>query len=547
MIVSFFCGFFVQGSETAKVNLNPVDEISPYKSQVWTPDLCNGNYKNPILYADYSDPDVCYANGSYYMVASSFNCFPGLPILKSSDMVNWKIVSHAIYKSEPYDLFNKPQLGCGVWAPSIRYHNGYFYIFYGDPDYGIYMLKSKYAEGRWSKPVLVKPGKGIIDPCPLWDADGRVYLVHAYAGTRYGMKSLLAVCELSKDASMAIGEDVIIFDGHEGNPTCEGPKFYKQDGYYYIFFPAGGVKDGWQMAIRSKSVYGPYEGKKVMDKGNSEINGPHQGAWVRSPLGEDWFFHFQEKKPLGRVVLLQPMTWKNGWPVIGVDKDGDGCGEPVATYRKPKTDRQYPVMTPAESDEFNGYTLGKQWQWYANPKSTWVFCNGEKGYIRLFSDNPDENYKNLLNTPNLLLQKFPAPDFTATTKVRFCPNPETKGERCGLAIVGMDYAALTLQKIDDRYVLSQIICKNAEKGDEETVVQSDTLNTNEFFLRVKVSNIKDCTFSYSIDGKSFKSIGMPFTAREGTWIGAKVGLFCTRSVWKNDGGWMDADWFRVTR
>jgi len=518
-----------------------------YVSKVWVPDLGNGNYKNPILYADYSDPDVCYANGYYYMVASSFNCFPGLPILKSSDMINWEIVNHALYKSEPYDFFAKPQLGCGVWAPAIRYQNGNFYIFYGDPDYGIYMLKTKDTEGAWSKPVLVKAGKGFIDPCPLWDEDGRVYLAHAYAGSRYGMKSVLAICELSPDATQAITEDVLVFDGHEGNDTCEGAKIHKYNGYYYIFFPAGGVKDGWQMVIRSKYIYGPYEGRRIMDKGNSVLNGPHQGAWVQTPLGEDWFFHFQEKKPLGRVVHLQPMKWVNDWPVIGIDKDGDGCGEPIITYAKPKTDQKYPIVTPVESDEFSGYKLGKQWQWYANPKPAWAYYNGDKGFIRLFSDNPTEDYKNLLNTPNLLLQKFPAPDFIATTKIKFSPNPSSKDERCGLAIIGMDYAALSLQDLDGAFVLSQVSCIKAEKGNAEIVNESVTLGTNEVYLRVKVSNIKECSFSYSLDGKTFKSLGSPFIAREGTWIGAKVGLFCTRAAWKNDGGWMDADWFRITK
>jgi beta-xylosidase len=352
---------------------------------------------------------------------------------------------------------------------------------------------------------------------------------------------------LSPDATRAISEDVLVFDGHDGNDTCEGAKFHKSNGYYYIFFPAGGVKDGWQMVARSRSVYGPYEYRRVMDKGKSILNGPHQGAWVRTPQGEDWFFHFQEKKPLGRVVHLQPMKWINEWPVIGIDKDGDGCGEPVTTYTKPKTDYKVPVVNPAESDEFNGYSLGLQWQWYANPKPAWAFFHGEKGFIRLFSENPNADYKNLLNTPNLLLQKFPAPDFTATAKVRFCQNPESKGEKCGLGIIGMDYATLSIEKVDSSFILSQITCTKAEKGNAETVNESVILGTDEVYLRVKVNDIKDCAFSYSIDGKTFKNIGTHFTAREGVWIGAKVGFFCTRAEKKNDGGWMDVDWFRISK
>lgn len=543
-------GFFVEGLEALKIKplVSELKKNLPaYVSEVWSPDLGNGKYKNPVLYADYSDPDVCYANGYYYMVASSFNCTPGLPILRSEDMVNWEIVNHAIYKLPPYDHFDTPRLGCGIWAPSIRYHNGNFYICVGDPDFGIYMLKAKEAEGAWSKPVLVKSGKGLIDPCPLWDDNGKVYLAHAYAGSRYGMKSLIVVCEMNPEATEVISEDFPVFDGHDGNDTCEGAKIHKYNGYYYIFFPAGGVKDGWQMVIRSKNIYGPYESRKIMDQGKSSLNGPHQGAWVQTPLGEDWFFHFQEKKPLGRVVHLQPMKWINDWPVIGIDKDEDGCGEPIEMYTKPKTTKKVKIVNPVESDEFNNNFLGKQWQWYANPKPAWAVFHSTEGFIRLFSDNPVEGYKNLLNTPNLLLQKFPAPDFTATTKIKFRPNPSSKGERCGMGIIGMDYSVLSLQQAGGEFILSQILCKKAEDGAEESVVESVKTGTNELYLRVTVRNIKECTFSYSTDGKNYKALGTPFIAREGLWIGSKVGLFCTRSALKNDGGWMDIDWFRVEK
>jgi len=541
--------YFIAGIE--KLDIKPlVKELKKnqktYVSEVWVSDSGKGKFKNPVLFADYSDPDVCYANGYYYMTASSFNCFPGLPILKSTDMINWSLVNHALYKSEPYDVFAKPQLGCGVWAPAIRYHNGNFYIYYGDPDYGIYMLKARDPEKEWSKPVLVKAGKGLIDPCPLWDEDGRVYLAHAYAGSRYGLKSVLSICELNPEGTKAISEDVMVFDGHNGNETCEGAKIHKYNGYYYVFFPAGGVKDGWQMVMRSKKIYGPYEYRRIMDQGNSPLNGPHQGAWVQTPFGEDWFFHFQEMKPLGRIVHLQPMKWVNDWPVIGIDKDGDGCGEPVTSYTKPKTEAVSGIVTPVESDEFNGNTLGLQWQWYANPKPTWAFFHGDKGFIRLFSDNPTDEQKNLLFTPNLLLQKFPGPDFTVTTKVEFSPAKGSKGERCGLTVMGMDYAALTLENIDGKYMLSHVSCHKAETGASEVNNLSVEVPTNALYMRVKVTDIKKCEFSYSLDGKNFKSFGPVFTAREGQWIGAKFGLFCTRTTWRNDGGWMDVDWLRVT-
>lgn len=519
----------------------------PYVSKTWVSDLGNGKYKNPVLYADYSDPDACYANGKYYMTASSFNCAPGLPILESNDMINWTIVNYALPKVEPYDVFDKTQLGNGIWAPSIRYHDGMFYIYVGDPDRGIMMLKAKDPRGEWSKPVLVKPGVGYIDPCPFWDEDGQAYLVHAYAGSRYHLKSLIVLCRMSPDGTKAISDERIIFDGHVGNGTCEGPKMYKKDDYYYVFFPAGGVATGWQMVIRSKSVFGPYESKKVMAQGSSKINGPHQGAWIETPKGEDWFYHFQDVGTIGRVVHLQPMKWVNGWPVIGVDNDGDGCGEPVETYTKPLVDGKFPITTPAESDEFNDREIGLQWQWYANPKPSWCYIDTEKGCLRLFSDDPAEGYKNMLDVHNMLLQKMPAPEFVATTKLTFNPNLEAKGESCGLAIIGLDYSAITMSKKDNGYELSQVVCKKADKGASETVLATALVENNEIYMRLIVKNSKECTFSYSVDGKKFTNIGEMFIAREGKWIGAKVGIFCKRTNPKNDGGWIDVDWFRMEK
>ena len=354
-------------------------------SKTWVADKGNGTYQNPVLHADYSDPDVCAAGDDFYMTASSFNCIPGIPILHSNDLVNWSLVNYALPIQEPEEFFDKAQHGKGVWAPAIRFHNGEFYIYWGDPDYGIYMIKAKDPKGRWSKPVLVKAGKGMIDPTPLWDEDGKVYLVHAYAGSRSGVNSIVVICELNAEGTEVISDPVMVFDGNDGkNHTVEGPKLYKRNGYYYIFAPAGGVATGWQLVLRSKNIYGPYESKIVMAQGKTNINGPHQGGWVDTNTGESWFVHFQDKGAYGRVIHLNPMTWVNDWPVIGVDKDEDGCGEPVTTYKKPNVGKTYPIATPPESDEFNTRHLGLQWQWHANKKDTYGFTT-DLGYIRHYA------------------------------------------------------------------------------------------------------------------------------------------------------------------
>lgn len=526
-------------------------------SNVWVSDLGNETYKNPVLYADYSDPDVCRVGNDYYLVASSFGNIPGLPILHSNDLVNWTIIGHSILKMTPEVRFNTLQHGNGVWAPSIRYHNNEFYIYFGDPDAGIYMTKTTDPAGVWSPLTLVKEGKGLIDSCPFWDEDGKAYVVHGFAGSRAGMKSVLGICEMTADGTKALTESRLVFDGHPNNPTVEGPKFYKRNGFYYIFCPAGGVKTGWQLALRSKNIYGPYEEKRVMAQGESDINGPHQGAWVDIPDGrEDWFLHFQDVYAYGRVVHLQPMNWVNDWPIIGIDKDGHGCGTPVTTFKKPNVGKTYPITTPAESDEFDGQTLGLQWQWQANSNPLWYFCASDKGYLRLFAWQLVGEAKNLWDAPNLLLQKFPAPDFCVTAKITFYPLKT--GERAGVVVMGMDYAALFIENTDKGLMLNQVQCLNAPKGNAEKTLAAIALSEPTIQLRVEIRQQKivnkeginepkgNCTFSYSVDGKTFKPIGESFTAREGLWIGAKIGLFCTRPKPSNDSGYVDVDWFRIT-
>lgn len=517
----------------------------PFVSKVWVSDLGNGMYKNPVINADYSDPDVCRAGEDYYMISSSFEDVPGLPILHSRDLVNWTLIGHALKRQPPFEHFSKPQHGNGVWAPAIRYHKGEFYIYYPDPDFGIYMTKTKDPRGGWSEPVLVEGGKGLIDPCPLWDDDGQVYLVHAYAGSRAGIKSIIVVKKMNAEGTKTVDSGVMVFDGHEQDPTLEGPKFYKRNGYYYIFAPAGGVATGWQLVLRSKNVYGPYERRNVMDQGKTPINGPHQGAWVTTPDGkEDWFFHFQDKEAYGRVVHMQPMKWVGDWPVIGVDKDGDGKGEPVLTYKKPKVGKTYPVATPPDSDEFEGTTLGLQWQWMANPKATWAFVNPAKGSLRLFSDKFD-SARNLWEMPNVLLQKFPGDEFMVTTKMKFAPNNKLENEKAGLTIMGFSYANMALKSKKDGIYLVYTLCKDAEKGKAEVEKEIMKMQDSTVFFRVKVRDGGKCRFSYSLDGEKYTEVGDEFTAEVGRWIGAKVGLFCTRQTQINDAGYADFDYFRV--
>lgn len=514
-------------------------------SKVWVADNGNGTYRNPIIHADYSDPDAIRVGDDYYLVASSFDAVPGLPILHSKDLVNWAIIGHALKRQPPYDHFAKTQHGNGVWAPAIRYHNNEFYIYYPDPDFGIYVVKAKNIAGPWSEPVLVEAGKGLIDPCPLWDDDGKVYLVHAYAGSRAGIKSLIVIKQMNAAGTQTTDAGVLVFDGHEQDPTLEGPKIYKRNGYYYILAPAGGVSTGWQLALRSKNIYGPYERRVVMDQGKTPINGPHQGAWVTTQTGEDWFLHFQDKAAYGRVLHLQPMKWVNDWPVIGIDKDNDGKGEPVLTYKKPHVGATYSPATPQESDEFNSTQLGLQWQWQANPKATWSFLNPSAGSLRLYTDKIPDSARNLWGVPNVLLQKFPAEAFTATVKLKFTPNPKLENEKAGLVVMGMSYGSIALKSKAGKLYVTYASCSNASKGNAEEEKELLQLQQPGIYFRVTITAGAKYHFSYSLDGQTYTDAGDTLQAEPGQWIGAKLGLFCTRTTQINDAGYADIDWFRI--
>lgn len=523
-----FCNLFAQSSESLPPN-------------PWKPDLGNGKYKNPVLFADYSDPDVVRSGDDYYLTASSFNCSPGLPILHSRDLVNWKIVNYALPKL--YDkAFEKPQHGNGVWAPSFRFHDGWYYIYWGDPDRGIYMVRAKDPLDEWEKPVLVKKAYGNIDPCPLWDDDGKVYMVQAFAHSRAGVNSLLSVVELTSDGKDILDKGWIVFDGHEEHETVEGPKFFKRNGYYYIFAPAGGVAQGWQLVLRSKNVRGPYEVKKVLAQGPTEINGPHQGAWVETPEGEHWFMHFQESQPYGRIVHLQPVRWENDWPVMGEDPDGDGVGQPVLEYRKPQSN-PVEICEPATSDNFSNPKLGLQWQWHADPTSEWHSLSARNSWLRLRAVSQSSDFKNLWDTPNLLLQKLPAPEFTATCRIDASKLEE--GETAGLLMMGMNYSYVGAQKKGGKLQIVKRSCFNAERGTKEIEEAQETPNSNIVWLQINFAQGGACTFAYKEDPKPWQPLGKSFRAREGKWIGAKVGLFCNGSKEAKEPGYVDIDWFKI--
>jgi beta-xylosidase len=529
-------------------------------SAPWSPDAGDGTYQNPVLFADYSDPDVIRVGDDYYLISSSFTNVPGLPVLHSRDLVNWTILTYALPRLVPEDHFNVPRQGAGVWAPAIRFHGGRFYIFYPDPDFGIYLVTAKNAGGPWSAPTLVRGGKGLIDPCPFWDDDGQAWLIHAWARSRSGKSNILTLCKMSVDGTHLLDDGQVIIDANQipGWNTLEGPKLYKHDGWYYVFAPAGGVATGWQAVFRAKDIHGPYEHRVTLEQGRTPINGPHQGAWVDTPSGQNWFLHFQDRSAYGRVVHLQPMVWREDWPVMG-----DG-GEPVLTHAKPDVPKQ-PIEVPQTSDEFAGPELALAWQWQANPQAEWANLTDHPGWLRLACAATPANF---YQAGNLLTQKFPAPEFSATTEMQFTPS--NKSDAAGLIVFGQSYAWIGVRQTDTGARLCLIERQNASSTDDgkETEITGVPLPGQtpgtpiHLFLRLTVSNADlnnlvghaaICSFSYSFDGTDYLPLAPnhTFNAEQGRWVGAKVGLFAgnlhdAEASGPQSTGHADFNWFRIT-
>ncbi|MCR5178656.1 MAG: family 43 glycosylhydrolase [Lachnospiraceae bacterium] len=498
------------------------------------------SYTNPVICCDYSDPDVIRSGSDYYMVASSFCNVPGLPVLHSRDLVNWELINYVLDRL-PDERYAEPVHGCGVWAPSIRYHEGTYYVCFPMPDEGIYMCSSDNPTGSWSDPVMIKEGPGWIDPCPFWDDDGRAYLVYGVAKSRIGYKSVLYIQEMGPDGMGLMGEPVRVFDGNTNDQTTiEGPKLYKRNGLYYIFAPAGGVKTGWQTVLRSRNIYGPYEYRVVMKQGDTDINGPHQGAWVDTVTGEDWFIHFRDVYSAGRIVYLEPMKWENDWPVIGVAQPGRDWGEPVAEYKipdTPDTRAQGDIERKPYEDRFN--TPGLEWQWNANPRREWL--DTADGRIVLNAARKTGVYGDI---PSILLQKWPAFEFSFY--MDFDLSSLTPGDEAGIISLGMEYGVLSflrtgedirVMRVFGKQVYGKILPDHTDEEPAEIAVLSpDTKEISIKYLveRTGTRNIAEndipfpeekVTVSYRTDSASYIT-GFEMIAEPGRWVGVKAGFFC---------------------
>ena len=490
-------------------------------------------YRNPVLYGDFSDPDVVRVGDDFYMVASSFTYLPGVPLLHSKDLVHWEIINHCVSRL-PFEKYDRPSHGSGTWAPSIRFHEGMFYVFVPLVDEGILVARSADPYGEFELNMICS-SKGWIDSCPFWDDDGRAYMVFAFARSRCGIKHRLALVEMDPLCNRLIGEPRVIFDGEQVAPTTEGPKMYKYNGFYYILMPSGGVATGWQSALRARCIEGPYEYRVVMHQGCTDVNGPHQGGWVDTLDGKHWFVHFQDVIELGRIIHVQPMCFVNDWPFIGSDLDGDGIGEPVKEWSLPVENQ--PAYEIAQSDWFDGERLGLQWQWQANPREEFYSLKGHEG-IRLYC-LCNEGRENLLwYGANVMTQIPQHQAFSVVAKVRL--EGREMGDMASLGMVGHMYGYLGLKMTDEGPGLAlytgKVLNKEFEGEAVETLAAFCPYEGDRVFLRMELFKEKRYQFSWSSDGIRYHLIGEPVVLERATWTGAKLCLWaCNRENVSSEG------------
>jgi beta-xylosidase len=483
------------------------------------------SYQNPILFADYSDPDVIRDGANYYLIASTFHFVPGIPILESPDLVHWTIMGHVVERlgMDPrYSMIGGDRYGLGIWAPSIRRHNGLYYVYFPTPTEGIFVSTAARITGPWSAPAVVMKQAGLEDPCPFWDDDGRAYLIHSRTGA-----GPLILHRMSADGRRVLDAGKVIVDDPKNLPVLEGPKLYKRNGYYYIFAPFGGVGSGAETVLRSRQLYGPYEHRVVLAQGATKINGPHQGAYVETPDGEGWFVHFQAVGAHGRIVHLEPVAWQDDWPIVGKDPDDVVAGEPVPSGPIPGHPKALSDLRPQTSDEFSGTKLGVQWEWNHNPDDAHWSLTARRGYLRLIPMRAVD----LLDARNTLTQCMQDNSFEFTARVDLAGM--RSGDHAGLAMFEKMASGLEVVQAGSERRLDYFHFQDRVAG--------PILTGSALELRVQV-NGDEARYSFSVDdGQTFAPLGAPTPIRFSWWKGSRPALFAYTAE-ATDPGAVDFDW-----
>ena len=521
------------------------------------PDNGNGTYTNPLFYDEFSDPDIIRVSDDFYLAGTTMHAMPGLVILHSRDLVNWKFLSYA---SERLDLGPEFRLengreiyGQGIWAPCIRYHNGTFHVFSNVNNHGLQIFSSENPAGPWRHKSF---DRSIHDLSVLFDDDGRIYAVYSYGEVR--------MIEFKPDLSGFIdGSERVIIP--RGSAMGEGHHFYKVGGKYYII-SADYAPVGRMQCARADNPEGPYETTVISARetmgtqrglwcGNIGQRSPvpgagtkfdiskpadndfgaaplHQGGIVSLPNGDWWGFSMMDFKSVGRTTFLSPVTWQDGWPYFGLSGN---LGRSPRTWLKPAvTSETSPTATYQRSDDFLGPVLQPIWQWNHAPVDAKWSLTEKPGALRLHALPAEQ----LLWAKNTLTQRVIGPKSSAT--VELDGNSLKAGDLAGLGLLNMPCAWLGILHTESGNVL-----KWYDQASTKTVDQD--LAAARVTLRVAGDFDKDTArFSYSLDGRNFTPIGeqvrLPYQLK--TFQGVRYALFAFNTS-DHEGGYADFTHFRV--
>ena len=380
--------------------------------------------------------------------------------------------------------------------------------------------------------MTVLAGAGYEDPCPFWDDDGKAWLVHSKVGA-----GPIILHAMSPDGKALLDEGKTIIEDKVNLPILEGPKVYKRNGYYYIFAPIGGVSTGPQAVMRSRSIQGPYEYRSVLNPGNG-LDGPHQGGWVETPSGQGWFIHFNSTGAFGRITHLQPVVWKDDWPVMGEQ------GLPVLKHPAPQTAAHSPDFRLQNSDEFSGSALGLQWSWNHNPDSGRWSLTQRPGFMRIEANKT----RYLVGARNTLTQILQGPAAEISTRIELAGM--TDRQRAGLSLFGMKVPWIGVVREGGANYLTY------SNAGEET--RGEKIAGGAIILRAHVRNDQTVQFSYSLSEKeAFRDFG-PVTplAKFSWWKGSRPAVFTyirsdidevksSKPLNQIHHNYIDVDWFRV--
>ena len=509
---------------------------SSVQGQKLCSDNGDGTFTNPVIQADFPDPDVILVDDTYYMVSTTMFIFPGVTILQSKDLVNWTYCSNAVPRfdySECYDLEGCHRYSHGQWATSLKFHDGLFHLLFITLDEGGFHCTAKKPEGPWD---IRKLPKGFYDPGLFFDEDGKVYVSHGY--------NEIYITEVDHNLA-PVGKDSLVFTGNIRR-GLEGMHVYRINGQYYLYGTYGGL-DGFQVALRSKNIFGPYEQKVVIrDTTHGPNFGIHQGALIRTQSGEWWTMLFVDSGPFGRFPSLQPVTWQDGWPMAGVN------GKAVTRYRKPDVGQSFPVTTLPTSDEFEKTNLGMQWGWNHNPAPGKWSLSERPGHLRLRTVSVSPGLRMARNTLTQRMVAWYSDSTwtTGTTKMDFSNMKD--GDVAGLAIFQDPYAYIAIRKNQGSHEI--VMVNNGEVIDSiSTVYGTVHFKASALFGSgaaplyggKSVPDSGTAHFSYSVDGKEYLPLGNQFQMKFNlsVFTGNKFCLFNYPT--KEPGGYVDFDWFRM--